>query len=136
ALEHVIHRVLVPRALRLGFNPWLLKFPLSLYTGPRFISAQGLCGDIVKATRTIIAGCAFADLLMRCMIVPDLDVQVGAFKYAQYGRPLPAAARNLGVDFALALRRGLLHRVRQKRFKGASQRARRAARLRKAGGPV
>eukprot|EP00959_Pyramimonas_sp_CCMP1952_P368965 7728190-Pyramimonas_sp.AAC.1 len=22
---------------------------------------------------------------MRCMIVPDLDVQVGAFKYAQYG---------------------------------------------------
>ena len=34
----------------MGFNPWLLKFLLSLYTGPRFISVQGLCGDIVKAT--------------------------------------------------------------------------------------
>ena len=73
AFENVLHHILVRRALDLGFNIWLLKFLLALYRGPRVIVVGSVPGVLVHATQTIVAGCAFADLLMRCMLIEDLD---------------------------------------------------------------
>ena len=73
AFENVRHDVVSTRALQLHFNPALLTYLLNLYAGPRWLSVQGVAGKEVRAARTIVAGDAFADLLMRITLIPDLD---------------------------------------------------------------
>ena len=72
AYENVQHTILGKAALSEGFNHVVLRFSLRLYSGPRAIAIGNVIGTVVRATRTIVAGCSLADLLLRCLTVPVL----------------------------------------------------------------
>ena len=72
AYETVRHDVASSCALELGFNPALLRFLLRLYRGPRMITIGAPVGKTVHATQTIVGGCAFADLLLRAIMLKVL----------------------------------------------------------------
>jgi len=73
AFGNVQHDVLVAQAVALGFNLALSRPPLAVHAGPRVVTMDQVVGTVVHATRAIVAGCAFADLLTRVNLLPSLD---------------------------------------------------------------
>eukprot|EP00959_Pyramimonas_sp_CCMP1952_P011178 234062-Pyramimonas_sp.AAC.1 len=72
------------------------------------------------------------------LLTSDPALAEGVIQAVPVLRSAPRAqnARNLGIDFTLRPRRGLLRHVRKARIKEVMHRARRTARLRKAGASV
>ena len=69
AYETIDHDILWAEAQATGFHLGLLHLLLWLYRGCRVVSVGGVCSAPVWATRTVVAGCAFATTLMRIMLL-------------------------------------------------------------------
>ena len=74
AFGHVRHDALRWLAEKYGFSSLLLRFLISLYKMPRMIRVGKVYTQSVSATRSIVPGDAFADLLMRLAMMSSLDI--------------------------------------------------------------
>jgi len=74
AFEHIEHERLKQQAAHYGFSLPLLRYLIRLYTMPRRIRVGQLVADQVQATRTVVPGDAFADLLMFLSVVRIIDL--------------------------------------------------------------
>ncbi|CAE7377973.1 unnamed protein product [Symbiodinium natans] len=66
--ETVPHWQLLAQGVRHSFPPLLLERALSLYSGSRYIEAQGSLSRPIRATRGLIAGCPLAPALSRVVL--------------------------------------------------------------------
>jgi hypothetical protein len=73
AFENVQHHSLVASAEKYGFNLKLLMFLLRVYRMPRCIRVGRAYTDVVSSSKTIVAGCAFADIMMMLALLPAID---------------------------------------------------------------
>ncbi len=76
AYEHVRHQYLQAQAVQYGFNWKLLRFLLALYSMNRVIMVGRVVTTVVRAGRTIVAGCSFATTLLRLALIRVLDLAV------------------------------------------------------------
>ena len=70
--EHIDHRQLIEDARALGFPENLLYLAMSVYTGQRIISIDGLVFPAVTATRGILAGDPLAPILAKVALYQPL----------------------------------------------------------------
>ena len=73
AYEKVDHKVLAEAAARYGFPLRVLKIALMFYRMSRVVIVEGLATSPVFTAQTIVAGCSFATVLLRLMLLPILD---------------------------------------------------------------
>ena len=66
--ETVPHWQLLAQGVRHSFPPLLLERALSLYSGSRYIEAQGSLSRPIRAARGLIAGCPLAPALSRVVL--------------------------------------------------------------------
>ena len=74
AFDNVDHERLQVSMRRYGFNWVLMRFLLALYSAPRAIVVGRVVTKAVCPTRSILPGDSFADLMMRLVLLPVLDV--------------------------------------------------------------
>eukprot|EP00959_Pyramimonas_sp_CCMP1952_P306127 6406577-Pyramimonas_sp.AAC.1 len=51
----------------------VLRMLIKLYTMPRLLSCEGIVLDLMTPMRGVVAGCSFADQMMRSFLIPILD---------------------------------------------------------------
>ena len=65
-------------AERYGFCMAMLRWLLTTYSMPRMTQVMGAATNPVRATRTIVPGCSFADLCMRlALLAPLCNIEMG-----------------------------------------------------------
>ena len=76
AFESIDHLILFQHARRCNFSLVVLRFLLNLYSMPRTVKVGQIATKIVCASRSVVPGCSFADLMMRLMLMPTMDFVV------------------------------------------------------------
>jgi hypothetical protein len=74
AFENIEHDTLVKLARQASFSEALLRWVIHLYRFPRSVVFLGSLAEPVRATKTVVPGDSFADLMMRIMITPMIKV--------------------------------------------------------------
>ena len=73
AFENVGHRFLFEAARRYGFDPVVLRFLITMYRMPRRVCIRTVVARQVSASKTIVPGDAFSDLLLRLTLLFTMD---------------------------------------------------------------
>jgi hypothetical protein len=79
AYEHLRHDCLRLKAEETGFSLLLLEFLLGLYGMRRSIVVDGVSTGFVRARRSVVPGCSFADVLMRLYMLTPMDALAQAW---------------------------------------------------------
>ena len=74
AYENITHARLKQEAEKHGFSLALVRYLISIYAMPRCIRVGQVATEIVRASRTVVPGDSFADLLMRLSIMSIMDL--------------------------------------------------------------
>jgi len=82
AFENVGHQVVLSQARKQGFHLGLLKWLLAMFQQPRSIAYQQMLCPAVRATCSIVPGSSHADLLMRLMLQPVVELVRSLAPYA------------------------------------------------------
>ena len=85
AFENIPHAALKAAAERFGFSLAILRWLLHIYRMPRSIRVGRVFTMSVSATRSIMPGDAFADLLSFLYVIPVIDAMLDDFPDAIVG---------------------------------------------------
>ena len=73
AYEHIRYAALRARAATFGFPLRLLRLLLALYAMDRVLVFDGAAAQPFRPQNGVAAGCSFADLMMRLMVLAAMD---------------------------------------------------------------
>ena len=79
AFENVSHVDLIIVANRYGFNPLVLWLLFALHRMPRRICIRTVVARSVQASKTVVPGDAFSDILLRLVLLRTLDAAAASF---------------------------------------------------------
>jgi hypothetical protein len=91
AYEHILFNVLRGKAAKFGFPLRLLRLLISMYTIPRIVMLAGVATGAFWPLRAVVAGCSFADLMMRVYIMDILDCIAEVWPKAHLGNVVDTA---------------------------------------------
>ena len=83
AYEHLRFDLLAARAAQLGFPRELLRLLLSFYSMDRVIVLDSVATAPIQPQRGVFAGCSFADLMMRIVVITTLDPVIARWPSAR-----------------------------------------------------
>ena len=72
AFDHVAYHKLIDGAVRTNFPVGQLNLLLQLHRAARHVELDGVAGEVLRAQRGIIPGCAFATTLLQLLLVGPL----------------------------------------------------------------
>lgn len=87
AYEHVPCKHLQTQSLKHGFNQYILRYLITIYSMLRSILIAGVATPIVRATRTIVPGDSFADMMMALAIMSAIDSSQEHNKHVSFAVP-------------------------------------------------
>ena len=79
AYDSVDLNVLIRAAKTYQFDMGLMRYILCLYCSPRCLVVDGVATNMVKVSRSILAGDSFADLLLMMVMLAPVDVIVAKY---------------------------------------------------------